>query len=451
LATSQVEIPSRSRRLGVELGSRVAQHILAARADDGSDGPMDYTPGTQPGQYRPDPLHPDQMAIGPDWNMVKGFVIKSGAQFPAPDPPAMTSQQYTDAFNQVKTLGADGVNNPATRTAEQTEIGIYWAYDGVADIGTPPRLYNQIARVIAEEQDNTQVENARLFALINVAMQDVGVALWTTKYEDNFWRPITAIREADPGTGPSGLGDGNPNTVGDADWTPLGSPASNGSGTNFTPAFPAYSSGHAGFGAAVFGAIRNFYGTDNIAFSFTSDELNGVTRDADGSVRPLATRSFTSLSQAARENADSRVYLGVHWQFDVDQGMLQGAQVADYVFKHFAMPTPTQRWFMASHHIAQAVQALQQAARNLTASALNATDQALATTRFHANADPAPKAAVSASGNVSSASASSRSTRTAARTPDGSPQITSSRLGGNFAFPTRGRRSAGFSALFGQN
>lgn len=390
LATSLAGIPWRAARIGTQLGGLTAQRILAVRANDGADGPMDYTPGTQPGDYRPDPLHPDQMIIGPDWNLVKGFVIQSGAQFPAPPPPALTSQAYTDAFNQVKTLGADGVINPTTRTADQTNIGIYWAYDGVADIGTPPRLYNQITRVIAQQKGNSEVENARLFALVNVAMQDVGVALWNTKYMENFWRPITGIREADPGTGPSGLGDGNPNTIGNTDWRPLGSPASNQSGTDFTPAFPAYSSGHAGFGATVFRIIEDFYHTDDISFTFTSDELNGVTRDANGNVRPLAPRSFSTLSQAARENADSRVYLGVHWQFDVDQGLIQGKNVADYVFANFAKHPAAQRFVF---NLGQFINQIGTRILDAIDNARGAVDHVFATTNFSPNLVPTQLAA----------------------------------------------------------
>ena len=387
LATSLAGLPSRAARLGTQLGSLTAQRVLATRGNDGADGPMDYTPGLLPGQYRPDPLHPDQMAIGPDWNRVDPFVLHSGTQFPAPLPPALNSEAYTQAFNQVKTLGADGVINPTTRTADQTNIGIYWAYDGVADIGTPPRLYNQIARVIAQQKGNSEVENARLFAMLNVAMHDVGVVLWTTKYDVDFWRPITGIREADPGTGPSGLGDGNLNTIGDADWRPLGSPASNESGTDFTPAFPAYTSGHAGFGAAVFRTIRNFYHTDSIPFTFTSDELNGVTRDSDGNIRPLAPRSFSTLSQAARENADSRVYLGVHWQFDVDQGLIQGNKVADYVFANFAKHPPAQRFVF---HVGQFVNHIGTRILDAIDRARGAVDHVFATTSFSPSVAPIP-------------------------------------------------------------
>src|SRR2546428_14176234 len=187
---------------------------------------------------------------------------------------------------------------------------------------------------IADQQGTYVVERARLLALVNVAMADAGIAVWKSKYFYEFWRPVTGIREADKGTGPTGLGDGNAATVGDLTFTPLGAPASNLTGPNFTPPFPAYPSGHAGFGGAIFQTLRHFYRIDDIAFTFVSDEFNGVTLDNDGYVRPLIPRSFSSLSQAEEENGQSRIYLGIHWAFDKTQGITQGRRVADYVFEH---------------------------------------------------------------------------------------------------------------------
>jgi len=169
-------------------------------------------------------------------------------------------------------------------------------------------------------------------------MADAAITIWESKYHYNLWRPITAIRESDPGTGPTGRGDGNPATVGDPIFTPLGAPASNLNGPNFTPPFPAYPSGHAGFGGAIFETLRRFYGTDKIGFNFVSDEFNGVTKDNDGNVRPYMPRSFSSLSQAEEENGQSRIYLGIHWHFDKTAGINQGRRVADYIFDHAFQP-----------------------------------------------------------------------------------------------------------------
>lgn len=249
----------------------------------------------------------------------------------------MESQEYTEAYSEVLALGGDGVVTPTQRTAEQTEIGIYWAYDGTPSLCAPPRLYNQIVTEVSKRSSNV-IQLARLYALVNVSMADAGIAIWESKYHYNFWRPVTGIREADEGTGPSGMGDGNPATLADLTYSPLGVPASNLTGPNFTPPFPAYPSGHAGFGGALFQILRNVYRTDRVAFTFSSDEFNGVTLGNDGNVRPLVPRGFESFSQAEEENGQSRIYLGIHWEFDKTEGIVQGRRVANYVFRNAFTP-----------------------------------------------------------------------------------------------------------------
>ena len=138
----------------------------------------------------------------------------------------------------MKRLGGDGIVTPTERTEEQTQIGIYWAYDGTPSLCAPPRLYNQIATKITEERAPTWSKLARLFALVNVSMADAGIAIWESKYFYKFWRPVTGIRESDTGTGPLGQGDGNPDTVGDSTFSPLGAPASNLPGPELHAAVP---------------------------------------------------------------------------------------------------------------------------------------------------------------------------------------------------------------------
>lgn len=324
---------SQAKTRGIAVGHQCAMTMLAARANDGSQATESYVFIPYPGYHQPDPLHPGQGALGPQWGEVRPFVLGSSNQFRAPDvgrnPAArlayLNSDEYTAAYNEVRLLGE---KNSTVRTPDQTEIGIFWGYDGVPGLGTPPRLYDQIVQVIANLEHNTVIQNARLLALVNIAMADGGIACWETKYFYNFWRPIIGIRQADT--------TGNPNTPADPDWEPLGAQADNGSlvGSNFTPPFPSYDSGHATFGAALFQTIRDFYGTDNIAFDFMSDEFNGVTRDADGNVRPVAIRHYDNLTEPQVENKDSRIYLGVHWRFDQEAGDAMGANVADYVFSH---------------------------------------------------------------------------------------------------------------------
>ena len=141
----------------------------------------------------------------------------------------------------MKRLGGDGIVTPTERTDDQTIASTYWAYDGTPSLCAPPRLYNQIVVHIADQMGSNVLELARLLALANVAMADAGIAIWESKYHYNFWRPITAIRESDEGTGPTGAGDGNPMTIGDPSFSPLGAPASNLTGPNFTPAVPGLS------------------------------------------------------------------------------------------------------------------------------------------------------------------------------------------------------------------
>jgi membrane-associated phospholipid phosphatase len=325
----------RARLNGTDIGRRAASAILALRADDGAyDGePLvgeDYEVSDAPGKWRPDPVSGIRIALGAYWQRLTPFVLQSVSQFRPAPPPALASDAYASAFAELRLLGGDGYRTPTRRTAEQTMIGIYWGYDGTAWIGTPPRLYNQIAVQLALRRTSDPLELARTLALVNAAIADTTMATWATKYEYDFWRPVTAIREASPGTGPTGLGDGNPATRADPHWAPLGAPASNLTGPNFTPPFPAYPSGHAGLGSAMFQILRRLYG-DSIAFTFVSDEYNGITRDNRGKTRPRLPRGYRSLSQAEEENGQSRIYLGIHWQFDKTGGMAIGRQVANYI------------------------------------------------------------------------------------------------------------------------
>jgi len=325
---------------GIEIGQAAAAAILNARSNDGSQIPepligFGWITSNDAGRWRQDPISLLPVALGAHWGEVTPFVLTSPSQFRAPNPPALTSVAYATAYSEAKALGGDGIVTPTSRTDEQTTIGIFWAYDGTPSLCAPPRLYNQLTMRIADARHtNDVVALSRLLALVNVALADAGIAIWESKYYYDFWRPVTGIRESDPGTGPSGTGDGNDLTIGDLTFSPLGAPATNLNGPNFTPPFPTYPSGHAGFGGALFQILRRFYGKDEIPFSFISDEFNGVTADNNGSRRPLIERSFSSLSEAEEENGQSRIYLGIHWRFDKTEGIRLGNRVGDFVFDH---------------------------------------------------------------------------------------------------------------------
>ena len=262
---------------------------------------------------------------------MKPFVLASASQFRIRPVPALTSAAYAAAFNEVKRARRRR-HRDARPSAPRTrpQAGIYWAYDGTPSLCAPPRLYNQIATKLTEDETDV-VKLARLFALVNVAMADAGIAIWESKYFYKIWRPVTGIREADPGTGPTGHGRRQP---GDRSamptFSPLGAPASNLTGPNFTPPFPAYPSGHAGFGGALFQMLRRILGTDNVAVHLRLGRVQRRDRRTTTATCGRSSRArFTSLSQAEEENGQSRIYLGIHWSFDKTEGITQGRQVGE--------------------------------------------------------------------------------------------------------------------------
>jgi hypothetical protein len=287
---------------GIALGHSVADAILQWRSTDGFNKPVAYTPGSDPGDWQRT-LPAFAPPLLPHWGNVTPFTMTSGDQFRLgllDGPPALDSQEYTDAFNEVKELGA---SNSTSRCTEETEIARFWADSSVTH-------WNQIAATVSTAQGLTLSQNARLFALMNLATADAYIASFEAKYEFDFWRPVTAIRAADT--------DGNPDTAADPNWTPL----------IVTPPMPAYTSGHATFGAAAAVALAGFFGTDAIAFTSTSLFLPGVTR------------SYASFSEAADENARSRLLAGIHWSFDNDDGQTAGRALGDYVVGNFLIPAP---------------------------------------------------------------------------------------------------------------
>lgn len=300
---------------GNEFGVAVARLILEDRKNDPGVGSEGYAPSTSIGKHDVDPDNTTQGFHGPFYgSRSKCFAVTARHQLNAPY--AVGTANYKKAFDQVYEKGVApelmGTLPSAAkkRTAMETAIGIFWAYDGTKELGTPPRLYNQIIRKIAAAQNTTPAENARLFALINVAMGDAAILAWEQKYRYEFWRPVIGIRE-DP-------------TTPDTGWLPLGSPNSNKfPDKNFTPPFPAYPSGHATFGAACFHIAELYFGTIRSGvdvaknLKFVSDELNGVNRDNKGTVRPRVEVTFKDgFKQMIEENGSSRVFLGVHWIFD---------------------------------------------------------------------------------------------------------------------------------------
>jgi PAP2 superfamily len=283
-------------------------------------GAAHYWPATSKGRHREDPDNPGQGFHAPDYGMTAGRIAVTAEHHLAP-PPALTDGKYEEALREVRVKGGAPGLPTTERTPEETLVGIYWAYDGARQLGTPPRLYNAIIRVIAEQKGNGPADNARLFALVNAAMGDAGIFAWKEKYRHDLWRPVLGIREYDPSTGPGARGGSRLDERGDPFWLPLGSPRTNERRKSFSPNFPAYPSGHATFGAAAFQMARRFYGwppdqPDDIAFASVSAELDGKSTDQNGTIRTRHNRRFDSLWHAIFENGLSRVFLGVHWVFD---------------------------------------------------------------------------------------------------------------------------------------
>jgi hypothetical protein len=306
LTASLAAVPDgRAEDAGVAVGHTVGAAMLAARVDDGIDVPVAYTPGTDPDDWQPTP--PAFAApLLPQFATLPPFAIDSPDQFRAAPPPSIGSDDFERAFEEVKAIGAV---NSATRTAEQTNIARYWA----GPLGTiqPPGQWNRIARTVATSQGNTLAENARLFAQLNFGMCDALIAAWDTKFTYNFVRPVTAIRNA--------AADGNPDTGADSAWTPLLG----------TPGHPSYMSAHSSISSAAATALGNFFGDHAIPFTDTSEVAAGGAR---------ITRSFDGFREAAKEAGASRVYGGIHWQFDNQAGLKAGREVGQFVSDHLLQP-----------------------------------------------------------------------------------------------------------------
>jgi hypothetical protein len=287
---------------GVAWGRSVADAILALRANDGSATAVAYQAplGANWWVRTPPAFAPPLL---PQWPFVTPWTMTSGSQFRTPGPPILTDPAYVAAWLEVYLLGrADST----VRTADQSEIAEFWN-DGVGT-QTPPGHWNEIAQTLAAQQGNTLIDNARLFALLTLTVADAAVVSWDNKYFYGHWRPHTGIVNADL--------DGNPATFRDPSWF------------NFitTPPFPSYTSGHSTFSGSSARILGRFFGRDDLTFSAVSDGSPGAVRD------------FTSLTQAAEEAGQSRIYGGIHWQYENRDALASGRALADYVFFNFLRP-----------------------------------------------------------------------------------------------------------------
>ena len=331
-------------------GAVVGKAWFDSRAADGSADMTMATSSDEPGHYRADPVSRTP-ALGAKWGNVVPFILKDvKTEAVLKPPPAIDSFRYARSFDDVVVNGRDDIERRDKKYRDHATIGIFWGYDGSNKLGTPPRLYNQVVVATAEFKALSPAKQLNVLAAINAAMADAGIAAWYWKYRYDFWRPVTAIREAQAGWGPTGKGDGNGFRTEDGDpfWLPLGAPQTNPltdpvtnrmipTLNSVTPNFPAYPSGHATFGTACFQTFAALIGkeTGDITVAFKSDEFAVGTLDGAGVARPLWEQTFT-LDEAIEQNKVSRIYLGVHWDFDADGGETVGLQIAAKVANAFA-------------------------------------------------------------------------------------------------------------------
>jgi membrane-associated phospholipid phosphatase len=303
-ATVTAAIPDGPRkRTGMDWGERVAQDILTWRANDNADAVVAAPSGDGPGLWQPTPPAFAPYLL-PQWGFVSPFAMPLSSFMRPPGPPSLDSAQWVADYSEVKALGAA---NGSSRTPEQSLIALFWS-DGPGT-ETPSGHWNSLAQRVSAGQRSSLEQNARLFALLNIAMADAAICAWDAKYTYNFWRPVTAIR--------NGEADGNPATVADPLWTSF----------IVTPPFPDYVSGHSTFSGAAATVLAKFYGTDKISFSLGSEGLPGVTR------------SFASFSAAAREAAISRLYAGIHFRTASEDGLAAGIAIGEWTVAHYLQPT----------------------------------------------------------------------------------------------------------------
>jgi hypothetical protein len=298
LAATLAKVPEGAGKTdGFALGKDVAERFLASRADDGHDKAVDIdTAAPSAGVWQQTP------GFGPplltNWTKVRPMALKTLTQFDGGGPYKLNDRKWVQDYNELKSVGA---RNSTTRTSDQTAAAIYWTVQTM----TP---WNVAAQAASKAKNLSVTENARLFALLNIAAHDTQVVGNEQKYRYNFWRPYTAIRFAG--------GPGNPALATDPNWEPLCN----------TPGFPEYPSGHAITSGAAERVLREFFNDDRVSVSNTHIPGIGVTR------------SWSSFSQMLEDVTNARVWAGIHFRTSVQYSAETGARVGDYVMKNHLQP-----------------------------------------------------------------------------------------------------------------
>ena len=297
LAQYLAQIPDGApKSAGVALGEKVADSVYALRAADGADAPDTYRPRTTPGKYVG-----TTPVVASTWGKVTPFVMTSGKQFRPGPPPALASKDWAANYNEIKEIGA---KNSTKRTALQTETGRLWLYTG-------PGTFFPMAVQLSQAKGLDVNENARLFALLSMATADAMVAVFDAKYEYEFWRPITAIRNGDI--------DDNPETERDASWEPLGA----------TPMHPEYPCAHCIVAGSAGTVMQSFFGTGTLPeFSLSTPTAPGVTH------------RWTRLDDYIQEPSNARIWAGIHYRYSTEVGTDMGRKIAQYTVQNVLQPLP---------------------------------------------------------------------------------------------------------------
>jgi hypothetical protein len=305
--TALPDDPPGAKAAGVAAGEAAAAAMLTARADDGRGGAPGALVGTTPGVWRPTPPL-FQQDPAPWVANVRPFLVPDAGMLRSDGPNQLTSAAYARDVNEIKQLGS---LTSSTRTADQTDAAIFWQDHLLA-------LLNRLYHTLAASRSLSIADNARLFAMTNLAAADTYIGAWKDKYTWTFWRPITAIRQADT--------DGNPATEPDPSWTPLFDPSTPATPPPLvTPPFPDHPSGHCAVLSAITHTLRDFFATDTIAFTLSSNKSH-------------TTRSFDRFSHATKEVIDARVWAGIHFRTADEQGAVLGNKVAHWLTKHYFQP-----------------------------------------------------------------------------------------------------------------
>jgi hypothetical protein len=278
---------------GIVVGEEVAAKVLEWRSSDGADAPNTYRPVTTPGAYVTTTL-----PIGTQWGGVTPWILERGSQFRPGRPPALTSAQWTADYNEIKEIGA---KRSTRRTSEQTDIARFWMITG-------PQSFDPIARQLALTPGRSLIQNARLFALVEMAVADSYIAVFDAKYIFNFWRPITAIRNGDV--------DGNDATARDPSWEPLVD----------TPVHPEYPCAHCINSAAARAVLESEFGTGPNPLTMTSPTAPG------------AVHKWANIREYAEEVSVARIYGGIHYRNSTVVGMAMGKQIGEVAVRNYLKP-----------------------------------------------------------------------------------------------------------------